>query len=85
VFIPSATPTIVVGLRLSVSLGLVVVVVTEMFTGTASGLGKQIYDAGLVYEIPTMYAAIVVAGALGFALNKTIVALEGRVAHWSGR
>jgi NitT/TauT family transport system permease protein len=85
VLIPSAIPTIVVGLRLSVSLGLIVVVMTEMFTGTGRGLGKQIYNAGLVYEIPTMYAAIVVTGILGFALNKIIMSLESRISHWSGK
>jgi NitT/TauT family transport system permease protein len=84
VLLPSALPTIVSGLRLTVSLGLVVVLVTEMFTGTASGLGKRIYDYGLIYETPGMYAAIIVAGALGFLLNKLIVALEGRFTHWSG-
>ena len=85
VLVPSAIPTIIGGLRLAVSLGLVVVIVTEMFTGTASGLGKRIYDAGLIYEIPTMYAAIIIAGFTGFALNKIITLAEGRVAHWSGK
>ena len=85
VYIPSAVPTIVAGLRLAISLGLVVVLVTEMFTGTTAGLGKRIYDTGLVYEIPTMYAVITVAGLLGFILNKAIVILERRIAHWSGQ
>lgn len=85
VLIPSATPTIIGGLRLSVSLGLVVVIVTEMFTGTTNGLGCRIYDAGLIYEIPTMYAAIVLAGVLGFTLNKLIAFVESRTTHWSGQ
>lgn len=85
VYIPSAVPTIIAGLRLAISLGLVVVLVTEMFTGTIHGLGKRIYDAGLVYEVPVMYAAITVAGLLGFALNKAVVFVERRIAHWSGQ
>jgi len=85
VLIPSAVPTIVAGLRLAVSLGLVVVLVTEMFTGTNSGLGKRTYEMGLVYEMPRMYAAIAVSGILGFVLNKAIVILERRFVHWSGQ
>lgn len=85
VLIPSAFPTIIAGLRLAVSLGLVAVLMTEMFTGTTSGLGKRIYETGLLYEIPGMYAAIIVSGILGFALNKAIVVMERRVVHWSGQ
>jgi NitT/TauT family transport system permease protein len=84
VIIPSAAPTIVAGLRLSISLGLIVVVVTEMFTGTQYGLGKRIYDSGLVYQIPGMYAAILVTGLAGYLLNKLIVYAESRVIHWAG-
>jgi ABC-type nitrate/sulfonate/bicarbonate transport system permease component len=47
-------------------------------------LGKRIFDSGLIYEIPTMYAAILIAGMTGFLLNKAIAAIERRVAHWSG-
>jgi NitT/TauT family transport system permease protein len=85
VLIPSALPTIVAGLRLAVSLGLVVVLVTEMFTGTNLGLGKRIYEMGLIYEIPGMFAAIIVSGILGFALNKAIMIFERRIVHWSGQ
>jgi ABC-type nitrate/sulfonate/bicarbonate transport system permease component len=85
VSVPSATPTVIAGIRLSLSLGLVVVVVTEMFTGTNQGLGKRIFDSGLVYETPMMYAAIIVTGTVGYALNAGVVALERRLTHWSGR
>ncbi len=85
VYLPSAAPAIAGGLRLAISLGLVVVVVTEMFMGTTWGLGKRIYDSGLVYEIPTMYGAILIAGVLGFILNKSIEIVERHIAHWSGR
>jgi NitT/TauT family transport system permease protein len=32
-----------------------------------------------------MYASILAAGALGYALNMLFLAIERRVVHWSGR
>lgn len=84
VILPSAIPSVVSGFRIAVSLGLVVVVITEMFTGTDYGLGKRIYDSGLVYEMPTMYGAILVTGFLGYLLNRLIVSGEHAFAYWSG-
>jgi len=32
-----------------------------------------------------MYAAILAAGALGYALNVVFILIEKRIVHWSGR
>ena len=74
-----------VGLRSAVSMALVIVVVAEMFIGSESGLGHKIIDAQQVMNVKTMYAAIMAAGILGYALNVLFLALERRVVHWSGR
>jgi NitT/TauT family transport system permease protein len=84
VVVPDALPQIVAGLRISVSLCLIVVVVAEMFMGTRAGIGMAIYNAGLLYETPKMLAGIVVAGLLGYAVNKIFVVAERRIVHWSG-
>jgi ABC-type nitrate/sulfonate/bicarbonate transport system permease component len=85
VLLPEALPNIVVGIRTAVSLALVVVLVTEMFMGTERGLGRDIYDASLVYRTPQLYAGIFLAGLLGYALNKAFVLLEERIIHWRRR
>lgn len=74
-----------VGLRSAVSMALVIVVVAEMFIGSENGLGHKIIDAQQVMNVRTMYAAIMAAGILGYALNVLFLALERRVVHWSGR
>jgi ABC-type nitrate/sulfonate/bicarbonate transport system permease component len=74
-----------VGLRSAVSMALVIVVVAEMFIGSESGLGHKIIDAQQVMNVRVMYAAIMAAGILGYALNILFLALEKRVVHWSGR
>ena len=70
---------------LAVSVALVIVVVAEMFIGSESGLGHKIIDAQQVMNVKTMYAAIMAAGILGYALNILFLAIERRIVHWSGR
>ena len=74
-----------VGLRSAVSMALVIVVVAEMFIGSESGLGHKIINAQQVMNTKMMYAAIMSAGVLGYALNVAFLALERKIVHWSGR
>ena len=74
-----------VGLRSAVSMALVIVIVAEMFIGSDSGLGHRIIDAQQVLNVKSMYAAILAAGALGYALNVLALVIERRIVHWSGR
>jgi NitT/TauT family transport system permease protein len=74
-----------VGLRSAVSMALVIVVVAEMFIGSENGLGHKIIDAQQVMNTKIMYAAIIAAGVLGYALNIVFLFLERRIVHWSGR
>jgi ABC-type nitrate/sulfonate/bicarbonate transport system permease component len=78
-------PQTFVGLRNGVSLALVIVIVAEMFIGSVDGLGHQVIDAQMLFEMPEMYAAIFVAGALGYAFNLMFLIIEKRFVHWSGR
>jgi ABC-type nitrate/sulfonate/bicarbonate transport system permease component len=74
-----------VGLRNGVSLALVIVVVAEMFIGSADGLGHRVFEAQQLLQMPDMYAAIFAAGALGYCLNLLFQLVERRVVHWSGK
>ena len=80
----SLQPTFV-GLRSAVSMALVIVIVAEMFIGSDNGLGHRIIDAQQVLNVKSMYAAILAAGILGYALNVLFLVIERRVVHWSGR
>lgn len=74
-----------VGLRSAVSMALVIVIVAEMFIGADSGLGNRIINAQQVMNVRDMYASILAAGALGYALNILFLMLERKIVHWSGR
>ena len=56
-----------------------------MFIGSDNGLGHRIIDAQQVLNVKSMYAAILSAGVLGYALNVLFLVIEKRIVHWSGR
>ena len=76
---------IFVGLRSGVSMALVIVIVAEMFIGADNGLGHRIIDSQQVMNVRDMYASILCAGVMGYALNIIFLMLEHRIVHWSGR
>jgi NitT/TauT family transport system permease protein len=80
-----ALPQIVVGLRTAISLSLIVVVVSEMFIGSTSGIGQKIYDSYLTYETTNLYAWLLIVGLVGYILNNFFVFFEKRTLHWVGR
>eukprot|EP01036_Dinobryon_divergens_P045026 gene45026-60115_t len=74
-----------VGLRSAISMALVIVIVAEMFIGADSGLGNRIINSQQVMNVKDMYASILAAGALGYALNVLFLLIERKIVHWSGR
>lgn len=80
-----AIPQIFIGLRLAVSLSLVVTVVSEMFIGTDFGLGQRVYDSYLTSAVTTLYAVLIVLGVLGYLSNKVLLFIEKRYIFWAGR
>lgn len=85
VIFPESLPHIFAGLRISISIALILVIVSEMFIGTKHGLGHLIYDSHLMFRIPTMYAAILITGVLGYILNKILMIIESKIFHWAGK
>jgi len=84
VVLPESLPQIAAGMRLALSLSLIIIVVLEMFIGTTKGLGYLIYNAHMTYQIKDMYAFIVMAGLIGYFINQGFVKLEDKVIHWAG-
>lgn len=85
VTLPEALPQIFVGIRTGISFAVSIVVVTEMFIGTGGGIGHRIYDAGLTYRILELYSSIIIAGLMGYLLNKGFIKIEDRVTPWVGK
>jgi sulfonate transport system permease protein len=76
-----AIPSVVGGMRATLSLALVITIGIEMIIGTRVGLGQTIYVAQVTYQIPLMYAAILVAAAAGIAMN-ILFRVGAKLVHW---
>lgn len=85
VLLLESLPQTFVGLRTGVSMALVIVIVAEMFIGSDTGLGQRIINAQQVLNIKGMYAAILLTGILGYALNLLFSLVERRFVHWGGK
>ncbi len=74
-----------VGFRTSLAFAPIVIIATEMFSGTQYGLGDRIYEARLLYQVSDMYAALLISGIIGFSMNKLFLILMEKNIHWSGK
>jgi ABC-type nitrate/sulfonate/bicarbonate transport system permease component len=81
VYLPAALPTIFAGLRTALSIGLVLVAISE-FNGAGDGLGVYIWNQRFLSAVPEMYAGILFLGLLGYLLNRLFLVLERRVLAW---
>ncbi len=81
IYLPAALPSVMAGLRIAVSLGLVLVIVSE-FVGEANGLGFYLIIQGTLNDYPALYAAILFLGLLGYVLNRLFLLVERRVLAW---
>jgi ABC-type nitrate/sulfonate/bicarbonate transport system permease component len=77
----SSLPQMFAGLRIGLGLALIMMVVSEL-TASTDGLGYFILTAQRTYEIPEMYAGIVLLGLIGLVLNKLFLMLERRLLGW---
>lgn len=81
IVLPSASPQIFAGLRISLAVALAVLVFSEMLAGT-DGLGFFIVFAQETYRIPEMWTGIVMLGLLGYVVNLIFLATEHRIMAW---
>ncbi|MER8725971.1 ABC transporter permease [Mesorhizobium sp. M1027] len=82
VVLPGAVPSIFVGLRLSATTALLLLIASEMI-GANKGIGFQVMNAQYNFQIPLMFAAIVILASLGLIANQALVSLQRRLCRWS--
>jgi ABC-type nitrate/sulfonate/bicarbonate transport system permease component len=81
IILPSAAPKILAGLRLSLALALVLMIVAE-FVGSSNGIGREMLEDESLFNVPGMWDVIVLLGLLGLVLNVAFTLLERRVLAW---
>ena len=81
VAIPGAVPFILTGVRQSVALGLIGVVVGEMFGGS-QGIGYMVNYGGQTFQTDTVFMGVVIIALSGIVLTWLAERLEKRFSRW---
>jgi len=81
IILPGASSYIVTGLRIGLSIALILVTTAEMIVGS-KGLGFFILDEERSMNSGNMYAGIILVAVLGYALNRGFLALEAKAMKW---
>jgi len=81
VVLPASLPSIFTGVRLAGAYSITALVAAEMI-GAHSGLGFLTLNSQETFQIPTMYAGILLLATLGLLLNYLLALLERRLLRW---
>jgi ABC-type nitrate/sulfonate/bicarbonate transport system permease component len=81
IVLPAALPQIVAGMRNSLALAVIMMVLAEYFSST-SGVGYVLLISKNTFEMAPMWAAILLIGVLGYVLNVLFLLAERRFLAW---
>ncbi len=79
--LPNALPDILAGMRLALTISLIVAVVGEMIASQA-GLGQAILLAARAFRASDLFAGIALLGLIGFASNALLALAERQLLRW---
>ena len=81
IMLPGAMPGILSGLRISLSIAIILLVAAEML-GAEYGIGAYILEAGSLYDLERLFAGVVILSLLGVAVSSAISFAERRLLSW---
>jgi taurine transport system permease protein len=84
VLLPASLPGIFTGIRVSVGIGVTMLVGAEM-VATSDGIAWMALTAADFVQTDVVLVGVLMMAALGYGLDLLFRAIEGRVVHWSGR
>jgi len=84
VILPAAAPQIMAGIRVSIGVGLTMVIISEFYATTA-GLGYQVLQYQETFRYPQMWSAFLLIAIIGLILNLAAARLERRALRWQRR
>jgi NitT/TauT family transport system permease protein len=82
IVLPAALPEILTGCRTGLVLALITMVTSEMIA-RQSGAGNILFNALDMGQYDTVYAMIIIIGAMGIGLDAAFERLRGRLVKWS--
>jgi ABC-type nitrate/sulfonate/bicarbonate transport system permease component len=81
VVLPASSPYIFTGMRVSLAVALIVMVISEM-VAASSGIGYFILSAQRGFKVREMFAGVLTLAVLGYVLNRLFLMIENRVLAW---
>jgi ABC-type nitrate/sulfonate/bicarbonate transport system permease component len=81
VVLPASAPYIFTGLRVSLAVALIVMVISEM-VAASNGIGYFILGAQRGFRIREMFAGVITLALVGYALNRLFLLVENKVLAW---
>jgi ABC-type nitrate/sulfonate/bicarbonate transport system permease component len=81
IVIPAAAPRVVAGMRTSLSIAIILMVVSEM-VASRDGVGYFVLESQRRFAIRDMWTGIIVLGIIGYLANFLFVQVEHRVLRW---
>jgi NitT/TauT family transport system permease protein len=82
IVLPAALPEILTGCRTGLVLALITMITSEMIA-RQSGAGNILFNALDMGEYDTVYAMIIIIGAMGIGLDALFERLRARLVRWS--
>jgi ABC-type nitrate/sulfonate/bicarbonate transport system permease component len=81
IVLPAALPRMVAGMRTSLSIAIILMVVSEM-VASRNGVGYFVLESQRKFAISDMWAGIVLLGIIGYVANFMFVRAERGLLHW---
>lgn len=81
VLLPSTVPFIIASMRLAIGIGIVAIVLGEMYASQA-GIGHMLMTAANNLQADRVLFAVLLLTLMGVGLSKILLAIEARVAEW---
>jgi ABC-type nitrate/sulfonate/bicarbonate transport system permease component len=84
VVLPAASPRIFAGLRISLSIAVILMVISEL-VATVNGVGFELVQAQRSFRTLDLWAIIVLLGIIGYVLNAILGLVEDHILRWHRR
>lgn len=83
IVLPGAFPGILSGLRVSISIAIILLVAAEML-GAEYGVGSYILEAGALYDLERLFTGVAILSIMGLIVSWVIGRIEKRFLSWRG-
>ena len=81
VYVPSMMPVLLEALRISMIFNFTAVMIAEMYA-SRTGIGHLIANWGENFQLPQLFAGVILLAAVAIAFNETVRLLERRCSNW---